>query len=224
MVRARGRGFTLIELLVVIAIIAILAGLILPVLARARESARRTSCASQINQIAKAMYMYADLPANSGIFPTTATGTDPFANNSDGEKALSFLYRRYIADPRVFSCPSKPLASTDLQKFVTYDKDNQAPDSNFKCSYGYDSGHSATDAVAAILSDSSGSGTDNSKNHGQDAESKGLGQNVLIGAGTVEWMAQPTHPVGENKLDKIYEADSIPRDMDGQIKGGEKVK
>ncbi len=53
------RGFTLIELLVVIAIIAILAAILFPVFARAREKARQTSCLSNIKQIATAIHMYA---------------------------------------------------------------------------------------------------------------------------------------------------------------------
>src|SRR4051794_28036377 len=75
--RRSKNGFTLIELLVVIAIIAILAGLILPVLARARESARRTSCAANLAQMGKAIYMYADTPANKN-YPTGSTDNDPF--------------------------------------------------------------------------------------------------------------------------------------------------
>src|SRR5437588_7739 len=52
------RGFTLIELLVVIAIIAILAAILFPVFARARENARRTACISNVKQIGLAWMMY----------------------------------------------------------------------------------------------------------------------------------------------------------------------
>ncbi|HOM80368.1 MAG TPA: prepilin-type N-terminal cleavage/methylation domain-containing protein [Armatimonadota bacterium] len=56
---SRQKGFTLIELLVVIAIIAILAAILFPVFARARENARKATCQSNINQLNKGILMYA---------------------------------------------------------------------------------------------------------------------------------------------------------------------
>ncbi len=55
---AQRRGFTLIELLVVIAIIAILAAILFPVFARARENARRTSCLSNLKQVGLSLLQY----------------------------------------------------------------------------------------------------------------------------------------------------------------------
>lgn len=67
----RNRGaFTLVELLVVIGIIAVLIGILVPTLSRARESANRTKCLSNLRQLAVAMNMYCD--ANKGRFPGPA--------------------------------------------------------------------------------------------------------------------------------------------------------
>src|SRR5204863_410328 len=60
-------GFTLIELLVVIAIIALLAALLLPALARAKESGRRTTCINNLHQLYLAANLYAG--QNDGLFP-----------------------------------------------------------------------------------------------------------------------------------------------------------
>jgi len=103
------RAFTLIELLVVIAIIAILAAILFPVFAQAREKARQTSCISNMKQIGTAALMYAQdyderLPRNwygdLGMEATTAIG-----DALDRYKWMDAI-QPYVKNTGIFVCPS----------------------------------------------------------------------------------------------------------------------
>lgn len=155
------KGFTLIELLIVIAIISILAAILFPVFARARENARRTRCASNLKQLGLAMMQYSQ-DYDEKMLPTALYYSLIRPDGTPGSTALwPHILAPYVKNLNVFECPSSTLKYAGSGGgWLPYGYNYRSPgDGSCTTNCGVSMGGNAGDGSAAVAAIEDPSGT-----------------------------------------------------------------
>jgi len=224
-------AFTLIELLVVIAIIAILAGMLLPALARAREEGRRSVCKENVSQVGKAVYSYTQ--NNNEYFPFTwsaaymgtTAGAEPAVGSTTNPMmamtSIGNLYPQYLDGAKSFRCPS----TEDEPSFVQNPTSQAGLAASAYCwsnrnatlnasSYGYDCRiYPSAVSSHAIFGDMDGTYQNNRDTATQNHEG---GQNILYVDGHVVF--RTTNYVSNDPNDNIFVENAWSADTDSYLR------
>lgn len=186
----RKTAFTLIELLVVIAIIALLAAILFPVFGRARENARRSSCQSNLKQIALGVKQYTqDYDERFPNVPTTAPADSP---------GWAYAIQPYVKSEQLFQCPSDTISPPDATTIPTLlGRAATAGFSDYYINYNLDTGTGGLSEAALTYSSNTilngetngGSANANFSSPPANSSSKHLeGANYSFADGHVKWL------------------------------------
>ena len=189
------QGFTLIELLVVISIIALLISILLPALGKARQSARRIMCASNLRSIGVGVYQYA--MQNDDALPWHRSSVSGrykvYANSTQEWYTFGLLYKmRYLESARAFYCPSNTYQpARDYNYFETNWRED-LPAVDIVTHYterGYDEHRTDESLIFRTLRELDGNAyaSDGLDRHIRYSHS--VGANVLYGDSSVQWVA-----------------------------------